>query len=127
MQSRPSWSAGETRGDGTGGGDRAARMSAVPAAGLRIGPYEVAAPVVLAPMAGITNQAFRRLCREHGPGFYVSEMVTSRARRGGSRGSLRLMAHDQDERPRSVQLYGVGPGPGGPAWRMLPDEGRADH
>ena len=36
-------------------------------------------PVVLAPMAGITNVAFRRLCREHGAGLYVSEMITSRA------------------------------------------------
>ena len=49
----------------------------IPVVPLSIGPYEVAAPVVLAPMAGITNQAFRRLCREYGAGFYVSEMITS--------------------------------------------------
>jgi nifR3 family TIM-barrel protein len=102
-------------------------MSAVVAGGLRIGPYEVAAPVVLAPMAGITNQAFRRLCREHGAGFYVSEMVTSRALLERNTESLRLIAHDPDEHPRSVQLYGVDPGTVGAAVRMLVDEDRADH
>src|SRR4051812_38637290 len=94
---------------------------------LKIGPYEVAAPVVLAPMAGITNQAFRRLCREHGAGFYVSEMVTSRALLERNNESLRLIAHDPDEHPRSVQLYGVDPGTVGAAVRMLVDEDRADH
>jgi nifR3 family TIM-barrel protein len=102
-------------------------MSGVPASGLRIGPYEVAAPVVLAPMAGITNQAFRRLCREHGAGFYVSEMVTSRALLERNDESLRLVAHDPDEHPRSVQLYGVDPGTVAAAVAMLVDEDRADH
>jgi tRNA-dihydrouridine synthase len=46
---------------------------------LRIGSLELDVPVVLAPMAGITNTAFRRLCREYGAGLYVSEMITSRA------------------------------------------------
>ena len=94
---------------------------------LRIGPYEVAAPVVLAPMAGITNQAFRRLCREHGAGLYVSEMVTSRALLERNDESLRLVAQDPDEHPRSVQLYGVDPGTVGAAVTMLVDEDRADH
>jgi nifR3 family TIM-barrel protein len=94
---------------------------------LKIGPYEVAAPVVLAPMAGITNQAFRRLCREYGAGFYVSEMVTSRALLERNAESLRLIAFDAGEHPRSVQLYGVDPGTVGAAVRMLADEGRADH
>ena len=93
---------------------------------LTIGPYEVATPVVLAPMAGITNQAFRRLCREHGAGLYVSEMVTSRALLERNDESLRLVAHDPDERPRSVQLYGVDPGTVGAAVKMLVDEDRAD-
>jgi nifR3 family TIM-barrel protein len=94
---------------------------------LSIGPYEVAAPVVLAPMAGITNQAFRRLCREHGAGFYVSEMVTSRALLERNDESMRLIAHDPDEHPRSVQLYGVDPGTVGAAVKLLVDEDRADH
>jgi nifR3 family TIM-barrel protein len=103
------------------------RMPGVPTRRLRIGPYEVGAPVVLAPMAGITNQAFRRLCREHGAGFYVSEMVTSRALLERNDESLRLVAHDADEHPRSVQLYGVDPGTVAAAVRMLVDEDRADH
>src|SRR5205807_10652928 len=49
------------------------------AAILKLGTYEVDPPVVLAPMAGITNVAFRQLCREQGAGLYVCEMVTTRA------------------------------------------------
>lgn len=104
-----------------------------PAAGpLRIGPYVAQTPVVLAPMAGITNQAFRRLCREQlaatgGQGIFVSEMVTSRALIERNAESLRLIQHDPDEYPRSVQLYGVDPGTVGACVRMLLDEGRADH
>ncbi len=107
--------------------EAAETMPGVPTRRLRIGPYEVGAPVVLAPMAGITNQAFRRLCREHGAGFYVSEMVTSRALLERNDESLRLVAHDADEHPRSVQLYGVDPGTVAAAVRMLADEDRADH
>ena len=46
---------------------------------LKLGPIAVDPPVVLAPMAGVTNVAFRRLCRTYGAGLYVSEMVTARA------------------------------------------------
>jgi nifR3 family TIM-barrel protein len=99
---------------------------------LSIGPYQLATPVVLAPMAGITNQAYRRLCREQmasagGEGVFVSEMVTSRALLERNAESLRLIAHDPDESPRSVQLYGVDPGTVAAAVRMLVQEGRADH
>jgi nifR3 family TIM-barrel protein len=99
---------------------------------LQIGPYRIATPVVLAPMAGITNQAFRRLCREQmagagGQGLFVSEMVTSRALIERNAESMRLIQHDPDEKPRSVQLYGVDPGTVGACVRMLLDEGRADH
>ncbi|MFZ5871408.1 MAG: tRNA dihydrouridine synthase DusB, partial [Actinomycetota bacterium] len=94
---------------------------------LRIGPHVVDTPVVLAPMAGITNQAFRRLCREFGAGVYVSEMVTSRALVERTAESMRLIRHDADERPRSVQLYGVDPVTVGAAVRMLVEEDRADH
>ncbi len=96
--------------------------------GLQIGPYRASTPVVLAPMAGITNQAFRRLCREYGPGgIYVSEMVTSRALVERNAESLRLIRHDGDEAVRSVQLYGVEPATVGAAVRMLVDEDLADH
>jgi nifR3 family TIM-barrel protein len=99
---------------------------------LTVGPFTAGTPVVLAPMAGITNQAFRALCREQmmaagGDGFFVSEMVTSRALIERNDESLRLIQHGPDERPRSVQLYGVDPGTVGSAVRMLVEEDRADH
>jgi len=94
---------------------------------LRIGPLEVDTPVVLAPMAGITNAAFRRLCREHGGGLYVAEMVTSRALVERTPESLRIIHHDDDEKPRSVQVYGVDPATIGAAVKMLVEEDRADH
>ncbi|MCU1433173.1 MAG: TIM-barrel protein nifR3 family [Actinotalea sp.] len=94
---------------------------------LRIGPLVVSTPVVLAPMAGVTNRAFRRLCREHGAGLYVAEMVTSRALVERTPESLRIIRHDEDERPRSVQVYGVEPATVGAAVRMLVTEDLADH
>jgi len=94
---------------------------------LAIGPLRLAAPVVLAPMAGITNTAFRRLCREYGAGLYVSEMITSRALVERTRESMRLIRHHESETPRSVQLYGVDPATVEQAVRMLRDEDRADH
>lgn len=94
---------------------------------LRIGPLTVDTPVVLAPMAGVTNRAFRRLCREHGAGLYVAEMVTSRALVERTPESMRIIRHDEDERPRSVQVYGVDPATVGAAVRVLAEEDRADH
>lgn len=94
---------------------------------LRIGPLTVETPVVLAPMAGVTNRAFRRLCRQHGAGLYVAEMVTSRALVERTEESMRIIRHDDDERPRSVQVYGVDPATVGAAVRMLTEEDRADH
>jgi nifR3 family TIM-barrel protein len=101
-------------------------------------------------MAGITNRAFRRLCREYGnaglgasgaedsgrPGaptvsgatsLYVSEMVTSRALVERTPTSMQLIEHDPDENPRSVQLYGVDPATVAAAVRLLVTEDRADH
>jgi nifR3 family TIM-barrel protein len=94
---------------------------------LRLGNLTVDTPVVLAPMAGITNTAFRRLCREYGGGLYVAEMVTSRALVERTPESLRIISHDDDEKVRSVQLYGVDPVTVGRAVRMLVEEDRADH
>ena len=94
---------------------------------LKLGPITVDTPVILAPMAGITNSAFRRLCREYGGGMYVAEMVTSRALVERTPESLRIISHDDDEKVRSVQLYGVDPGTVGAAVRMLVEEDRADH
>lgn len=94
---------------------------------LRLGSLVVETPVILAPMAGITNSAFRRLCRENGGGLYVAEMVTSRALVERIPGALRIIHHDPDETPRSVQLYGVDPATIGAAVRILVEEDRADH
>jgi len=101
---------------------------------LRIGPLTIPTPVVLAPMAGITNRAFRRLCREVAAGtsggsgcLYVSEMITSRALLERTPMSLRMITHDPEEFPRSVQLYGVDPATVRAAVRMLVLEDRADH
>ncbi|MCU1373782.1 MAG: putative TIM-barrel protein nifR3 family [Actinomycetia bacterium] len=93
---------------------------------LKVGPLEVDPPVVLAPMAGVTNAPFRRLCRRYGAGLYVSEMVTARALVEANARTLRMVHFDDDERPRSVQLYGVNPVIMGQAVRYLVDEG-IDH
>ena len=94
---------------------------------LAIGPLRLDAPVVLAPMAGITNTAFRRLCREFGAGLYVSEMITSRALVERTPESMRLIRHHESETPRSIQLYGVDPKTVREAVTMLVAEDRADH
>jgi nifR3 family TIM-barrel protein len=98
-----------------------------PARTLRIGPIPLDAPVVLAPMAGITNTAFRRLCREYGAGLYVSEMITSRALVERNATTMRLITHHESETPRSIQLYGVDPATVESAVRVLVEEDRADH
>ena len=94
---------------------------------LQTSRFVVNPPVVLAPMAGITNQAFRRLCREYGAGLYVSEMVTSRALIERSPETIRMVTPDSDEQIRSVQLYGVDPEVMSKAVEMLIRENRADH
>ena len=94
---------------------------------VQIGDIPLSVPVVLAPMAGITNTAFRRLCREYGAGLYVSEMITSRALVERTEASMRLITHHPSEQPRSIQLYGVDPVTIGEAVTMLVAEDRADH
>jgi len=85
------------------------------------------AAVVLAPMAGVTNRAFRRMCREYGAGLYVSEMVTSRALVERNAETLAMCAFGDEESPRSIQLYGVDPDVMGRAVRMVADDDMADH
>ncbi|MCW2526052.1 MAG: tRNA dihydrouridine synthase DusB [Pseudonocardiales bacterium] len=84
-------------------------------------------PIVLAPMAGITNVAFRQLCREHGAGLYVSEMITTRALVERNPKTLQMIRFGPDETPRSLQLYGIDPQVVGAAVRILVEEDRADH
>lgn len=96
---------------------------------LHIGPHAVQPPVVLAPMAGITNAPFRTLCREFsgGKGLFVSEMITTRALVERNEKTMQLVRFDGSERPRSIQLYGVDPVTVGKAVRMIADEDLADH
>ncbi|POY19595.1 tRNA dihydrouridine synthase DusB [Mycobacterium kansasii] len=120
---------------------------------MRIGSIELASPVVLAPMAGVTNVAFRTLCRDFGSmrgdplrpaspplrspreqakvgtvgGLYVCEMVTARALVERHPVTMHMTTFAPDESPRSLQLYTVDPDTTYAAARMIADEGLADH
>jgi nifR3 family TIM-barrel protein len=95
---------------------------------LRIGAFEPAVPVVLAPMAGVTNAAFRAMCRSYGPDLlYVNEMVMATAVVFGNDKTQRMMTFGPDERPRSLQMYGSDPEMLGRAVRHLCDADRVDH
>jgi nifR3 family TIM-barrel protein len=96
-------------------------------AALQIGPMRVWPPVVLAPMAGVTNYPFRSLCRRFGAGLYVSEMITARPLVEGNQKTLRIADFGPEENPRSLQLYGVDPYYVGEATKRLVGEGRVDH
>jgi nifR3 family TIM-barrel protein len=87
----------------------------------------VSPPVVLAPMAGVTNYPFRALCRRFGAGLYVSEMITARPLVEGNQKTLRIADFGPDETPRSLQLYGTDPYYVGEAVKRLVGEGRVDH
>ncbi|KUI37667.1 tRNA-dihydrouridine synthase [Mycobacterium sp. IS-1496] len=101
---------------------------------MRIGPIALRSPVVLAPMAGVTNVAFRTLCRELEvaragtvSGLYVCEMVTARALVERHPVTLHMTTFAPDESPRSLQLYTVDPDTTYAAAKMIADEGMADH
>ncbi|MGO3405708.1 tRNA dihydrouridine synthase DusB [Marinomonas sp.] len=74
-----------------------------------IGSYCVDKPVILAPMAGVTDLPFRRLCHDQGAGLVVSEMVTSDVRLWNSTKSRHRLIHDAEVSPRSVQIAGGDP------------------
>ncbi len=96
---------------------------------LAIGPLRVDPPVVLAPMAGVTNAPFRRLCREFsgGGGLFVSEMIVARALASGHAKTERLAAFGAEETVRSAQLAGTEPDSLAAATRLLIDEWGVDH
>jgi nifR3 family TIM-barrel protein len=94
---------------------------------IGIGDLSVWPPVVLAPMAGVTNAPFRVLCRRYGAGLYVNQMITARALVEGHRKSLELAAFAPGEAPRSIQLYGTEPYSIGEAVRRLVDAHAVDH
>ncbi len=95
---------------------------------MLIGDHALAAPVVLAPMAGVTNAPFRALCRRFAPGLaYVNEMVMATPVVQVNPKTHRMITFADDEFPRSQQLYGSDPVIMGEAVRQLCDDGRVDH
>jgi nifR3 family TIM-barrel protein len=96
-------------------------------AALALGRLEVDPPVVLAPMAGVTNAPFRRLCRSYGAGLYVSEMIAARALVEGNAKTIAMASFAEEEPVRSVQLYAVDPRIAEGAVRRLVEEVGVDH
>ena len=96
-------------------------------ASLHLGPITVDPPVVLAPMAGVTDAPFRVLCAEFGGGLFVNQMVTARALLEGHQASWALTRFHPAEQVRSLQLYGTDPVTLGEAVRRLVAEDRVDH
>ena len=95
---------------------------------LTLGERQVWPPVVLAPMAGVTNQPFRSLCREFGPGLvYVNEMIMATGLVHGSRKTRTMLHFGPDESFRSLQLYGSDPEMMTRAVHLLGREGLVDH
>lgn len=94
---------------------------------MRIGPLRVDPPVVLAPMAGVTDAPFRVLCAEHGEGLYVSEMVTARGLVEGNAKTAAMIRRHPAEATRSLQLYGSDPAVVGAAVTRLVADDLVDH
>ena len=94
---------------------------------MKIGPIAVDPPVVLAPMAGVTNAPFRQICRSYGAALYVSEMVSARALIERNPTTIAMVRFGADERVRSLQLYGVDPAVMHAAVRYAVDELGVDH
>src|SRR5499425_1296511 len=92
-----------------------------------IGRMQVWPPVVLAPMAGVTDYPFRSVCQQFGAGLYVSEMINARPLVDGRDKTLKLADFGPDESPRSLQLYGTDPYYVAEAVKRLVSEGRIDH
>ena len=90
---------------------------------MRIGPYQLANNLILAPMAGITDRPFRQLCRSLGAGMAVSEMVSSNSLLWGSKKTRQRANHDGEPDPRSVQIMGADPKMMGDAARFNADNG----
>jgi nifR3 family TIM-barrel protein len=108
------------------GGEPATYPGSMPQV-LKLGPHLVDPPVVLAPMAGVTNAAYRTLCREQGAGLYVCEMITSRGLVEQDETTLSMLVFDPEEAVRSVQLYGVDPATVGRATQILCGDYGVEH
>ena len=76
---------------------------------MRIGTFEIDNRVFLAPMAGVTDSAFRRICRRYGCGLVYSEMVSAKALYYGDKKTKQLLAAFEEEKPFAVQIFGHEP------------------
>lgn len=104
------------------------RVASQPIRPVKLGSIIVPTPVVLSPMAGVTNWPFRVICEEYGSdGLYVAEMITARALVARNPKALRLCRFVPSEKIRSLQLYGVNPAIVEQAARIVVDEHMADH
>jgi tRNA-dihydrouridine synthase B len=90
---------------------------------MQIGPYRLANRLILAPMAGVTDRPFRRLCRRYGAGLAVSEMISANPALHHNRKTLRRADHDGEPQPRSVQILGNDPRDLAEAARINADRG----
>ncbi len=84
-------------------------MSPMPLRPLSIGTHRIEAPLILAPMAGVTDRPFRQLCKQMGAGLAVSEMVGANSLVHGSEKTKRRANHDGETEPCSVQIVGAIP------------------
>lgn len=90
---------------------------------MRIGPYELSSPFVLAPMAGVTDAPFRRLCRRFGAGMTTSEMTTADISLWHTEKSRRRLDLDLDAEPVVVQIAGADPAQLAEAAQLCQDRG----
>lgn len=90
---------------------------------MKIGPYELKSPFLLAPMAGITDAPFRKLCRQFGAGMTTSEMTTADISLWNTAKSRRRLDLDMDAEPRTVQIAGAEPDQLALAARLCADRG----
>jgi tRNA-dihydrouridine synthase B len=93
--------------------------------GISVGPIQIDAPVILAPMSGITDLPFRRLVKRMGAGLVVSEMIASQAMIRESRQSLLMAQNVPEEAPMAVQLAGCEPDVMAEAAKLNEDGGAA--
>ncbi len=92
---------------------------------IRVGPLELEAPVILAPMSGVTDLPFRRLVKTHGAGLVVSEMIASEAMIRETRQSMTMAKNCPEEQPMAVQLAGCEPTVMAEAAKLNADRGAA--
>lgn len=90
---------------------------------MQIGPYRIDNPVVLAPMAGVTDLPFRQMCRRFGAGLVVAEMLTANTALWDTRKSRQRRLHIDEPAPRAVQIAGADPTMLADAARRCVDEG----